>query len=309
MKFSHLLITLLIGLTAHSQQLDTVDATIDLYPTSFQSPEAFSKLLTRDFASDEHKIRAIYTWLIKNVAYEPSEYKQFNYQFKNYNERNQKEEKTRKKIIERTLQKGIAVCEGYAMVFEKMCQLQGITSYLVRGDIKTSFNDIDRPFKKVHMWNVAMIEEEPFLFDATWGAGKYRERFIREPSYYFYRIAPSMLIKTHMPHIPEDSFLKEPPSKEVFAQRPLIIDRSIEIMDLSLQTKGRISSEIEQGVIPFRIKDKSVESITYSFGNELKEIPFSEENNYLIFSIPMELGVSQLLIYFDDQPALGYKIK
>ena len=112
-----------------------------------------------------------------------------------------------------------------------------------------------------------------------------------------------------MPHMPEDSFLDEPPSKEVFAQRPLIIDRSIEIMDLSLQTKGRISSEIEQGVIPFRIKDKSVESITYSFGNELKEIPFSEENNYLIFSIPLELGVSQLLIYFDDQPALGYKIK
>ena len=100
-----------------SQDYERVDATIELYPERFDSPEEFSKFLTRDFSTEEETVRAIYTWLIHNVSYDPEEYKKFNYSFTNYRERNQKEEKTRKKIILRTLQKGVAVCEGYAMVF------------------------------------------------------------------------------------------------------------------------------------------------------------------------------------------------
>ena len=286
-----------------------VDATIELYPTSFQSPDAFSKLISRDFNTEDDKVRAIYTWLIQNVAYEPLEYKQFNYKFKNYHERNQKEEKTRNKIIARTLQKGIAVCEGYAMVFEKMCELQGIANYLVRGDIKTSFDDVGRPFKKVHMWNIATIDGKSYVYDATWGAGKYRDTFIKEPSYFYYKTPPDQFIKTHMPHLAEDALLEVAVSKESFSQWPLLIDKRLKISDLALQKKGVISSEIELGIIPFQIKKMEVETISFSFGNELQDIHFSEENNELVFSIPIELGVSQLLIYFDGKPALGYKIK
>ena len=173
-----------------AQSNDVIDATIELYPTSVNTPEELSKFITRDFKTDEAKIRAIYTWLIQNVAYNPAEYKLFNYSFKNYRERNVKEEKTRRQIINHTLQTGSAVCEGYAMVFEKLCQLQGIDNYLVRGDTKTNFNDIGRTFANNHMWNVAIIEGKPYLFDPTWGAGKYNTKFIKEPSYYYYKIKP-----------------------------------------------------------------------------------------------------------------------
>ena len=93
------------------------------------------------------------------------------------------------------------------MLFEKICELKGISNYLVRGDIKSNFNDIGRPFKKSHMWNIAYIDGEPFLFDPTWGAGKYHEKFIKYPSYYFYKTEPELFFKTHYQSIFEDAFM------------------------------------------------------------------------------------------------------
>ncbi len=291
------------------QDYERIDATIELYPTNFSSAEELSKFISRDFTSEEEKVRAIYTWIIRNVAYDPDEYKQFNYNFKNYRERNAKEEITRKKVIQRTLKKGIAVCEGYAMLFERLCELQSISNYLVRGDIKSNFNDIGRPFKKVHMWNVAMIDGQTFLFDATWGAGKYDGKFIREPSYFYYKTPPEQLIKTHYPHLQEDTFLTEIFTREDFAAIPLLINEKLLLSDIESPKRGVISSLDEDGMIYFNIRNIVPSTISYSFENEKKAITFSEMEGGIKFSIPIQLGKENLLIYFDDKPALGYKVK
>jgi len=292
-----------------SQDYERVDATIELYPQSFNSAEELSKFISRDFTSEEEKVRAIYTWIIRNVAYHPDEYKQFNFNFKNYRERNKKEELTRKKIIKRTLEVGVAVCEGYAMLFERLCELQGISNYLVRGDIKTNFDDIGRPFKKIHMWNVAIIDQQPFLFDATWGAGKYHGRFIKEPSYFYYKTPPKLFVKTHFPHLREDTFLDETYSRETFAASPLLIQEDLVLEDIEFPKNGIISSLEGDGLIHFSIKNTTFSSLSYSYGNEKTTLPFSEEEGVIQFEIPIALGKENLLIYFDEKPVLGYKVK
>ncbi|MCH9660512.1 MAG: hypothetical protein K0U54_06330 [Bacteroidetes bacterium] len=299
----------LLTSTLMAQNYERVDATIEMYPKQFNSVEELSAFITRDFSTEEEKVRAIYTWLIHNVSYEPDEYKNFNFNFKNYRERNQKEEKTRQRVIKKTVKEGIAVCEGYAMVFERLCELQGISNYLVRGDVKTHFHDIGRPFKKIHMWNVAFIDGNPFLFDPTWGAGKYRDRFIKDPSYFYYKTPPKLFGKTHYPHQQEDTFLSHKFTKESFANMPLIINEELELEALLLQQQGVIASALEGGVIPFRIKSKEVQSVKYSFGKEKSTVPFTYKSGILSFEIPITLGQENLLIYFDDAPALGYKLK
>ena len=294
---------------AQAQDYERIDATIELYPTSFNSVEELSNFITRDFHTEEEKVRAIYTWIIRNVAYEPEEYKKFNFNFKNYRERNIKEEKTREKVIQRTLQKGIAVCEGYAMLFEKLCELQGISNYLVRGDIKTNFNDIGRPFKRVHMWNVVIIDAHPYLIDATWGAGRYNGKFIKEPSYFFYKTPPHLFAKTHYPQLEEDAFLTEPFSKEDFAALPLLIVPELKMEDVESPRKGVISSEDDDGIINFSIKNSAPGVVTYSYGREKKEVKYTMTDTALQFDVPIELGADNLLIYFDDKPALGYIVK
>ncbi len=293
-----------------AQDYERIDATILLYPQRVDTPQELSRFITRDFTTDEEKVRAIYSWIIQNIAYEPDEYKQFNFTFKNYRERNEKEEKTREKIIERTLQKGIAVCEGYAMLFEKLCELQGIPNYLVRGDIKTNFNDIGRPFAKVHMWNVVTLDGTPYLFDPTWGAGRYNGKFIKEPSYFFYKTPPELFFKTHYPDMYEDAFMDRLISKEVFAQMPIIILEELTMNDVEQPLSGLIYSEEYFDVVSFTIANVDPDTVTYSFGGEKKPVRDMEKSGTrLQFDVPLEIGGENLVIYFDDAPALGYKIK
>lgn len=303
-------IVVLMGFIMTSQDYDRVEAIIQLYPTTCKNPEELSKFITRDFSSEEDKIRAIYTWIIQNVAYDPDEYKKFNYKFTNYRERNQKEEITRNKIINRTVQKGVAVCEGYSMLFERICELQGIQNYLVRGDTKTNFNDIGRSFNKNHMWNVAYIDGKPYLFDPTWGAGKYHDKFIKEPSYFYYKTKPELFIKTHYPDVFDDAFISEELSRSEFSNMPLLIVEDLVLQDIETPKNGILYEEEYFGDIPFRLKNVSPENISYSYGGELFALEnFKLEEEALTFNIPLQIGIKRILIYFDDQPALGYVIK
>lgn len=298
-----------VSMSLFAQDHERVDATILLYPHSFDSPEQLSKFITRDFKTEEDKVRGIYSWIIQNIAYEPDEFKQFNYNFKDYRERNEKEEKTREKIINRTLKKGIAVCEGYAMLFEKLCELQGISNYLVRGDIKTNFNDIGRPFKKSHMWNIAVIDGKQYLFDPTWGAGRYHGKFIKEPSYFYYKTKPELFLKTHYPSMYEDALVDTVLPKEVFSGMPLLILKELELDHVERPLGGIIRTEEYFDTIGFTITNFNPKEIKYTYGSDLMEVKDKEIiDGKLHFEIPIESEASTLLIYFDEQPALGYKI-
>lgn len=308
-RFCSLVYMVAFVFVLYGQDYERIDATIQLYPERFDSAEELSAMISRDFVTEEEKVRGIYTWLIQNISYDPDEYKRFNYNFKNYRERNAKEEKSREQIIERTLRSGIAVCEGYAMLFEKLCTMQGITNYLVRGDIKTNFDDIGRPFKRVHMWNVARIDGEYFLFDATWGAGKYRDKFIKEPTYFYYKTPPELFVKTHFPDLPEDTLLSQMISREVFASWPLVIDENFTMNDIVQPYHGVIDAGNTLGRVDFSLYLDPDVALSYSFGREKNEIAASAENGIVSFSIPFQLGESNLLIYFNDKPAMAYKIK
>jgi transglutaminase/protease-like cytokinesis protein 3 len=298
-----------LSISAFAQDYERVDAIISMYPNTFDNPEKLSKFIARDFTSEDDRVRAIYTWIIQNIAYNPDEYKQFDYTFTNYRERNEKDEKLRAKIIQRTLQKGVAVCEGYAMLFEKLCEQQGIKNYLVRGDIKSNFPDIGRPFKRIHMWNVATIGGKPYLFDATWGAGKYNGKFIKEPSYFYYKTPPELFIKTHYPDMFEDAFSDVKISREQFSELPLIIEKHLLPNDIEFPTKGLLYEDAYFDEILFSIKNINPEKISYSYGSETISIDEIErEETRIKFNVPLTIGAKTLLVYFDGKPALGYKI-
>lgn len=303
------MILLLFSVTLQAQDYTRVDAIIKLYPETVNTPQELSKFISRDFQTDDEKVRAIYSWLIHNISYDPKAYKIFNYQFKNYAERNKKEAKTRKKIIEYTLQSGKAVCEGYAMTFEKLLQLQGIENYLVRGDTKTHFKDIGRKFNLNHLWNVITIKGKKYLFDATWGAGKYNKKFIKEPSYYYYKTPPELLIKTHYPAQFEDAFIEEKITKTDFFNRPVYIDPTLNLKEYSTATNGIIKTTQKSGKLDFGIGIQP-EKVAYAYDGKLVEVEAIETyGNGAYFNIPIQLGAKTLLIYINEKPVLGYIVK
>lgn len=292
-----------------AQDYVKADATIEFYPETFEDITQFDSFLSRDFTNDEEKVRAIYSWLIKNVSYDPDAYKLFNYYFKNYRDRNQKEEKSRKKIIEYTLRTGKAVCEGYAMTFEKLLTLQGIDNYLIQGDTKTHFKDIDRDFNLNHMWNAIKIDGTWHLFDATWGAGKYTDRFIKEPSYFYFKIAPSALIKTHYPQDISDAFVEESPSFKRFSQQPIYIDPRLELEPIATSKVGVIDKQQSANELAFGLLTQ-IKNASYAYDGKIFPVKTVEETeNGIHFTIPLQRNAETLLIYLDDKPVLAYKLK
>lgn len=296
-------------LTARAQDYQRVDAAIGLYPDRFEKAEDLADMIVRDFKDPKEQLRAAYGWIIHHVAYDPGQYKNFNYSFKDYRERNQKEEQSRARIIAHTISQGVAVCEGYSMLFEQVCYLLGIESYLVRGDIKTHFDDIGRPYDTIHMWNLAIINGVSYLFDLTWGAGKYQDRFIADPKYDYFMADPQWLINTHYPDFIEDALLEDPISRSLFEQMPLIIHPGLSWDQLIEPKFGVLDSKIEDGFISFELLGVSPKKITYDFGNNRRRVKHQQQQGTLVFQVPLSLGSEQLIIYFDGKPALAYKIQ
>ncbi|MEP2936130.1 MAG: transglutaminase domain-containing protein [Gilvibacter sp.] len=307
-----LLFVILFGsmTTVQAQDNDRVDTILELYPKQIDSPEELAAFINRDFTADEDKVRAIYGWIINHIAYDPNEYKVLDYSYTTIKDRNKKQDIFRFKIIDRVLEQKDAVCEGYSMLFERLCELVGIQSYLVRGDSKASLADIDRPFKANHMWNIAFIEGKPYLFDPTWGAGKYNQKFIKDPTYVFYKTPPEVFLRTHYPVIKEDALLSAVPDMSIFLKAPILVDSNIVDASQLKPALGTLKSDVAFGLWEFAVPYKQEAQVSYSFnGTDKSEVESQYNDGKLKFTIPAQIGARLLIVYLNQDTALAYKVK
>lgn len=306
-KFLYSITLLLCSFQCVAQNFEQVDAALQFYPTTFFSAQELATRIEKDFENPLDQARAAYGWIIHNVAYEPKEYNAYRLQYRFLEERNQKMEASRDAIIRRTLSKNIAVCEGYALTLERLCNLMNIPAYVVRGDVKTQVSDINRPFEKTHMWLVVKIADTSLLMDPTWGAGRYETAFKKDPSYRFFNAQPSQFIKTHYPEVWEDAYLAQPLSKEAFIQKPLVIAKELS-WDEVLPQLGQIKAKTLKKGVTFKVSS-DVQHITYTINNgPEREVMLGKEGTFLSFTIVTKAKPGALIIYGDGKPMVGYKI-
>ncbi len=297
---------------AHSQaDFERVDAVIQLYPRQAESVEQIAGFINRDFNSEAEKLRAIYGWIINNIAYDPNEYKALDYSFTTVTERNKKQEKFRQQLINRVIETRVAVCEGYAFLFERLCELTGVTSYLVRGDSKASLTDIGREFDVNHMWNIALIDGTAYLFDATWGAGRYTDRFEKDPTYRFFQSNPQQFIYTHFPLLAEDQLLAQPLDRTTFETMPIIVDDSLVQYDSLLPSTGILNSGASSGKWQFRLPIPQETALGISVdGASMRPLAanWNAADQCYEFELDIPLGAQFLIVHFNERPGVVYKI-
>jgi hypothetical protein len=255
------------------------------------------------------QLRAAYSWLIHNIEYDPQEYYKFKFQYRILEERNQKTAASREMIIKRTVQLGVAVCEGYALSLERLCELLEINAYVVRGDTKTRISDIERAFDKNHMWMVAVIDQKAILLDPTWGAGRYNDRFIKAPSYFYFDTAHELFLNTHMPEVFEDAYVPFSLSRENFSKHPLLIQKELKHVDILPKSGVLKTKELSKG-IKFAFPSKAPSKVYYVIDNGAQHsVDFETDGMVTRFSIATKEKGGSLVIYADEQPIIGYKIK
>ncbi len=164
---------------------DTVDAKMTAIPTSSSnSVDAIANYINTNFKTETEKIRAVFFWTASNISYDVSGMNAIN-----FNE-------TAKEQIAKALQTKKGVCIHYAEVFNALSQKVGIQSYIIEGYTK----QYGKVSTLAHAWTAAKIDKKWYFFDPTWGAGFVTNgKFYKKLNNYYFKVAPSVLIASHIP--------------------------------------------------------------------------------------------------------------
>lgn len=197
-KYAIVFFISLFSISVFAQDFRKIDIRARKAPKSVQKD--FDKLnehLIGDFKTDLEKIRSIYTWIIHNIAYDNSAYKNGR---KRINHSNQD-----------ILNRRQAVCFGYASLFKAMCAKAGIRSEVIEGYIKNPQSGVADITSMNHAWSAAEIDNQWYLFDLTWDSGSQDKQAAR-----YFMISPEEMILSHLPGNPMWQLLDCPINPAIF---------------------------------------------------------------------------------------------
>jgi len=153
-------------------------------------------------AQDEiHKVRVLFRWISQNIDYDVDAY--FD----------------RRLIVEdpiMVINRGTAVCGGYAQLFKLLCSEAGITCEIVSGWSKGYSEELSgRPN---HAWNAVKINQQWYLLDVTWGSGyiNNQQSYTKSFQEHYFLTDPHILIYDHLPEDEKWQQLETPVSLNEF---------------------------------------------------------------------------------------------
>ncbi|WP_309642064.1 transglutaminase domain-containing protein [Flavobacterium sp.] len=314
-----LLITFITG-TSYSQSYTAVDNAIANYPKSFASPEKLAEKIKTDFASEEEKARAIFTWMALNIHYDLKAFESLSskpkmaYTFSSEEERINKEQKFRRDGAATLLRTKKGVCQDYTALFHTLCELCGLKCMTIVGTSKTALPHIGKlPTTSDHAWNAVKVGETWRFIDVTWGSGmmnletgKMMQQF--NDAYFF--TPPGIFFLNHFPD--DKRYLMTDKTAEDFAALPLYYGRYLKSGYEFLTPEKGIFSIKETENIPLSIADlPEKDQVAYVFSNDNKPnlVTLKREGNVSTFNIPVtRRNRGYLTIYVNNESVVAYKI-
>jgi hypothetical protein len=179
-----------------------IDAKALQLPDSLSTnTDGIARYINAHFNTEGDKVRAIFIWLASNIQYDVENMFAINF-YADPKEKIDKSLKTRK-----------GICADYATLFNEICSKTGIRSYEVVGFTKQAgFTDYIP-----HAWCAAQVDSSWYMFDPTWGSGYLmNNKFYKKINNNYYKVPPSVLIKTHMPFDYLWQFLHYPVTAQEF---------------------------------------------------------------------------------------------
>lgn len=339
-----ILIVFLCSLQSFSQDFDSIDAIVSLYPTTYTTPKKLADQISKDFDTELDKAKAIYFWITKNISYDYKEagkyytdyansYKSLRHNpFPSFRSSNylgydksksgskkhlKNEKKYREKISKRVISGGVAVCEGYTQLFKSLCDHLGITCFYVLGNAKNQIHHIGKEYRVDHAWNIIEIDFKKYLIDTTWGSTGYydidTQEFIEAPNYFYFGTTPEAFIKEHYPDFYENSLLTTTISKESFANSPMFYNHKKTKDFVLLKPSEGILKKEKQLLQEFIIEyDQPIKSILYLINNRPYDYKgeIIQEDGKIEFTIDMSVpNAKEIILVINEIPMVGFKIK
>lgn len=225
--------------------------------------------LTAPCSGQVQKARAIFVWITNSIAYD---YKAYNRQVtRGYNELTFrcpsddtltcviKEKVWENQYINRALDRKKVVCQGYAMLFKRMCGIAGIHAEVIPGYTRTAYYQVGTPGELDHVWNAVQLDGKYYLLDPTWAAGSCSKddndrlnSFEKLYNDFYWLTPPEEFAKDHFPEDPKWTLLPKY-SIEKFSANPYYDPGELSRITLLAPSSGMIKAK-KGDTIRFKLK-------------------------------------------------------
>jgi Transglutaminase-like superfamily len=250
----------LLSLTTFPQKAPADFTSVDSFAKTIRykgNLDTLTRQLTARYSKPLLKTRAIFIWITDNIRYDYRYYNKVNF--------NGKEEKAfsctddencaarqiawETKYVDRVLRKKKAVCEGYALLFQKMCRVAGIRAEIIPGYSRSKYYQVGTPGTLDHAWNAVWIESSYFLLDPTWAAGGCMANddgkllfFQKKFNDYYWLTPPADFVRNHYP---QDSTWTLIPryTKQAFTDNPYYLPSEIAKIQVLAPSTGVITAK------------------------------------------------------------------
>jgi len=194
------------------EHLDFSD--VDLHARSLQYDGdliALTKSLTTAYSEDIYKARSIFIWITENMKYD---YRLFNSDkgialpdCEDVLDCTGIIKEWENKYLKKILKSKKAICDGYARLFKRMCDIAGVECEMVNGYARTESWQVGASFNVNHAWNAVRLDSTWYFLDATWAAGGCTkdpetgllDGFVKNYDNYYWLTPPEKLNRNHYP--------------------------------------------------------------------------------------------------------------
>lgn len=169
----------------HQGDYQTIDRIARNINYTGSSVTELAKILSQYANTEAEKARIIYVWITHNITYDVVSFLNKNYPDPSPT------------IV---LKNRLAVCSGYANLYQTLAERMGLHSAIITGYAKGLGHLVGDSSNANHAWNGVKINNSWYLIDATWGAGTINNnQFQRQFNPHYFATPPKQLIYSHFP--------------------------------------------------------------------------------------------------------------
>lgn len=305
--------------SVYAQNLNTIEQTVTNYPNTFTSTKELADKITTDFKDEIDKAKAAYSWIAMNIAYDTKaigKAQKIRISYRSQAELEAKKVQFRKELALKTLKNRKALCEGYSTLFQDLCHLMNIECEIVTGTARRLISEINQPnLPSNHSWNAFKINNNWFLADVTWSAGwvDYSKlKFNKEYSAVYFASDPFEFAMKHLPDDKQWLLTERIKNIEDFVNQPIPFNSFLGKNIIIIAPANGTLNVLKSSGVQFLFKNIPTNTeIAYHFKKEKygqKVKPYSKSDTLTFSVFPASKGQDELVIYFNGEPALGYKI-
>ena len=149
LRVEHLIFTISMFvrcLGIQSQERNRIDEIVSSYPKNVKTVGEIGTRILSDFNLPQDRARAAFSWIAINISYDKSISEERNskyaFSYKTEQEKKRKEIAFHDQLLTDVLKSRSAVCDGYSVLFERLCLFLGLESAVIRGTLKSDPSQI-----------------------------------------------------------------------------------------------------------------------------------------------------------------------